>query len=120
MPIMRHLELLAMRTWLPVVGLAAALLSVGCQDDEIRRYQAPKPETLPQGPAHVEKTVRLLAVIIPRGDKTWFVKLVGPTATVDEHEPEVDRFVQSMKFTDQEREPIQWTVPEGWKESPPI
>ena len=120
MPIKPHLELVLMRCCIALLCVVSAVLLAGCQDDEIRRYQVPKPETLPQGPSHVEKTVRLLAAIIPRGDKTWFVKLAGPTATVQTSEAEFDRFIQSMHFKDQDREPVQWTTPEGWKSAPAV
>src|SRR6266545_1371602 len=55
---------------LAVLGGLALLLLLGCQDnDEIQSYKVP----------HEEKPeFRLLGVIAPRGEKTWFIKLAGP------------------------------------------
>src|SRR5438067_1529383 len=85
----------------------AALLLLGCQQDEIRSYRVPKPEA-----------TRLLAVIIPHGDRTWFFKLMGPASQIDEQKGTFDQFVRSVRFTDRADAPIAWTVPKGWEEGP--
>jgi hypothetical protein len=92
-----------------VCGLAAMLLS-GCQNDEIRSYRVAKPEAKP--------ATRLLAMIIPHGDRTWFFKLVGPVAQIDEQKAVFDQFIRSVRFTDQAERPITWTVPNGWLTGP--
>jgi hypothetical protein len=90
----------------------AAVFLIGCQEDEIRHYQVPKPET--PTPADQAK-VRLLAAIIPQGDNTWFFKLAGPAQQVEEHADAFQRFVQSVRFRNESRNPIDWKVPEGWR-----
>lgn len=91
-----------------LAGLALALLA-GCKDETIERYQVPRP---PQQ--------RLLGAIIPRGERTWFFKLVGPQDVVDKHAAEFRQFIQSLSFPEKGRQPIAWRVPEewGWREEP--
>src|SRR5205823_2629548 len=62
-------------------GLAAAAVA-GCQNaEEIRHYQVPR-----------EPRVRMLAAIVPHGDKTWFVKVAGPEDAVEAHKGAFNRF----------------------------
>jgi hypothetical protein len=83
---------------LTVVGLS------GCQSDEIAHYQVAKTET------------RLLAAIVPHGDRTWFFKLTGPAAEVDSQRESFLTFLNSVRFTGKENEPMTWTVPNGWQQ----
>jgi hypothetical protein len=99
-----------------VFGLAAAL--AGCQNDEIQHYQAPKEESVHASAKADASPVRLLAAIIPHGDRTWFFKLSGPAQAAGEHEKEFTEFVQSVHFTDQPGQPLSWKVPESWKQQP--
>src|SRR5262245_52047945 len=86
-------------------GTAAALLVAGCQQDEIQRYRAAKPE--PPAPAAPEQTaapgekgsVRMLAAILPQGERSWFVKLVGPTDAVAPYTEAFEQFVRSLRLT---------------------
>jgi hypothetical protein len=100
-----------------LAGGLVVVLSAGCQSDEITSYTVPKEARSGQGPAKGEK-VRLLAAVVPHGDRTWFLKLVGPEADVSAQQPAFDRFVQSVNFPDKAAEPIAWTVPEGWRQEP--
>lgn len=94
-----------------LVGLAALIFS-GCQqDEEVRRYRVPKPLTFPEPPPKV----RMLAVILPHGERTWFFKLTGPTAVVNEQAEAFDRFIRSVTFTSNKENPVEWAVPEGWQ-----
>src|SRR5262245_23387148 len=95
-----------------LVGLAAALLVIGCQQDEIRTYQVPRAEKTPVPKG--EKT-RLLGAILPHGDSTWFFKLSGPASAVEEQKKAFDSFLQSLRFESGNR-PLIWTLPEGWRE----
>jgi hypothetical protein len=95
--------------------VCAALLLAGCQEQEpIRSYDVPK-ETIAVGPPEKQ---RLLAVMVPRENHVWFFKLMGNEQAVGEQAPVFDRYLASVRFTDQEREPLRWTVPEGWKQIP--
>ena len=90
-----------------LIGGLAGLLLLGCQNDEIRSYRVPKAEA-----------TRLLAAIIPHGDQTWFFKLVGPASQIDEQKEAFDRFIHSVRFTDNAERPIAWTAPQDWQPGP--
>jgi len=91
-------------------GLGLGALA-GCQSgDDVQHYRVSKPETHPEP----EPKVRFLAAIFPTTDKNWFFKFVGPNADVKAHEAEYDRFIHSIRLTDQDDKPPTWTVPEGW------
>lgn len=98
------------RTILTFCGSLAALVLLGCEEEKIRHYRAPKLDTQPK--------VRLLAAIVPHRDRTWFFKLVGPSAAVNEQKEAFDTFLRSVHFTGQDGKPMTWTIPEGWKEEP--
>jgi hypothetical protein len=96
------------------MGMLLASLALGCNDNrEISSYRAPKP-TLPAA----QPEVRLLAVIVPRADETWFVKLVGPADTVDRNVKDFEQFVQSLRFTRTAGSPLQWDTPSEWRKGP--
>jgi hypothetical protein len=96
---------------LPLLGALLLWITAGCQEKEgIRHYRVDKvPEP--------EAKARLLAVIFPLEQHTWFFKLVGPIETVDEHAKEFIRFVNSIRFPEGAGKPA-WQLPEGWSEEP--
>jgi hypothetical protein len=88
--------------WLFCSGVVLA----GCQEQEqIREYTAPK-----------DPPLRLLAVMVPREDSTWFFKIMGPADEVGKHAQAFDDFVRSIHFTGRANAPIEWKVPQGWDE----
>jgi hypothetical protein len=93
-------------------AVALALL-VGCQADEIQQYQVARVEE-----NHPDKMQRLLVAVFPHGDLTWFFRVLGPTAVIDAHKEEFERFLQTVRFTDNGGEPVTWTLPEGWTREP--
>jgi hypothetical protein len=93
---------------------AVALLALaGCQEEGIRRYKVPKPE--PDDPATMQ---RLLGAIFPRPADTWVFKLSGPLKEVGAKEEAFKQFLQSIRFGEKADKPIEWKVPEGWKQEP--
>jgi hypothetical protein len=102
------------RHWLIVSGLAA-LLALGCQEDEIRHYRVPR--AAETGPPAASPT-RLLAAIFPRAEESWVFRLSGPAAQVNEHAAAFDQFVRTVRLSDKGDPPITWTLPEGWKREP--
>jgi hypothetical protein len=103
-------------------GLCLILLGclgvVGCQKDEIVTYRVPKasPEDT-SGSEAVE--ARLLGMIIPQDQETWFVKLSGQAAAVATEAKAFDAFVASFHFTGKPGdEAVTWKVPDGWKAGP--
>jgi hypothetical protein len=91
-----------------VLLFALPLTAAGCREDEkIVTYEVPHPD---------REKIRLLAAIVPYRDKTWFVRLSGPEAAIEEQRKSFDAFVQSIRFDDKEAPPIRWTAPEGWEQ----
>lgn len=81
---------------------------IGCQPpDEIRRYRVEKPE---------KPAVRLLAAVVPGGDKVWFVKLTGKPEAVEAHKSDFESFVGSMAFGGSST--VTYSVPNSWREVP--
>ncbi|HTU91606.1 MAG TPA: hypothetical protein VMF69_16100 [Gemmataceae bacterium] len=98
--------------------LCAILAMAGCQEQEqIRSYDVPKEPGISAVPRERQ---RLLAVMVPRPKHVWFFKLMGTEQAVADVAPAFDRFLDSVRFTDEEREPIQWTLPDGWKQTPGV
>ena len=44
------------------------------------------------------KKGRILAAVVPVGDKTWFFKMTGPSELVEKHKAELEEFLKSVKF----------------------
>jgi hypothetical protein len=93
------------------IPLFFCLFVLGCEQDEIRRYKVAK-ERPPEAKA------RLLGVILPQKDKTWFFKLSGPIQSVSEQEKNFDQFMRSVRPTQKADEELTWTLPEGWRRDP--
>jgi hypothetical protein len=102
--------------WL-LLGLAILPLA-GCgKDDEgVRHYLAPRVSS--DAALTGLNKVRLLAAVVPRDKETFFFKLVGPTEAVAAHKDQFETFLRSVRFTGKEDKPVQWQLPEGWKEEP--
>jgi hypothetical protein len=94
------------RAALAPLALGLTLLALaGCQSDEITKYRVPREQAA---------LTRLLGAVIPRGEKTWFVKLSGPEEAVKEQEGSFEQFVKSIRFPAKGEPPITWKAPEGW------
>lgn len=115
---------------LVVAGLALAGLA-GCrEEDQIVRYRVPKPHVVARSnpgtrpdsesdsSAPREATDRMLAAIVPSGDKAWFFKLTGPKDAVAALDPPFRQFLASLKFARGANEPPAWSLPSGWNEGP--
>lgn len=113
--------------WL-LVGLSSALAS-GCdRGGEVSRYRVPKPHVLAKTnngnpdkkPAKANSAPvprRMLAAIVPRGDRAWFFRLVGPPDEVADQVDDFRALVKSLRFTGDDAPPT-WTLPAGWREQP--
>jgi hypothetical protein len=42
--------------------------------------------------------LRILTVIIPHGDQTWFVKMTGPASLIEKHKSTFEQFFKSLSF----------------------
>ncbi len=83
-------------------------LSAGCQPEPITSYRVPREHKPPP---------RLLGAIAPVGDSVWFVKLTGPAPEIAAHDKEFEAFVKSLRFADDPKKPLTWTLPAGWREA---
>lgn len=104
-------------------SLLALLFLAGCEKEEIEHRRVPHIEMkLPEAPMAgrgmrgASSSGRMLAVMVPHGDRTWFFKVQGPPAEVEAHKAEVEQFLQSIHFTDGAEKPLTWTLPAGWQE----
>ncbi len=99
--------------FLPLTFFLPVLLLIGCQEEGIETHRYPRVE-IPEVKVP-EAKVRLLGAIIPRENDTWFVKLVGPLEPIAAEEKSFYTFLDSLRFKDDAKEPITWTIPENWK-----
>jgi hypothetical protein len=102
--------------WL-LLGLALLPLA-GCAKEEegVRHYLAPRVSS-DAALAGLNK-VRLLAAVVPHEKETFFFKLVGPTEAVAARKDQFEAFLRSVRFSGKEDKPVEWQLPEGWKEEP--
>ncbi len=85
-------------------------LSVGCHREEpIVTYVIPTtvPAQLRQG------SERMLAAMVPLGQKIWFFKLTGPEAAIELVDDKFRQFVTEISFS--KEEPDLSALPEGWQ-----
>jgi hypothetical protein len=94
-------------------------LLLGCRRaEQIESYKVPK-EIRPATSANETSgppTDRMLAAILPAGDRAWFFKVVGPVTAIDKHADAVNDFFGKLTIGDDGR--AKWTLPEGWQEQP--
>jgi hypothetical protein len=93
------------------LSLAAALLVCGCDREEIKTYDVPKP-TVP------EARVRLLVGIFEEGTDQWFFKFLGPIEEVKKHGEEFAQLLPSVRFDRKAKDPVSFTLPKGWEQKP--
>jgi hypothetical protein len=87
--------------WFLLVGLALPF-ALGCSRDEISVYDTP-----------YEKQ-RLLGAIVLTENNTWFLKLMGRADDTATNRDDFLKFVKSLRFPLNEKEPVAWTLPEDW------
>ncbi len=69
----------------------------------------------PSDPAAARQ--RTVAVILPHGEQTWYLKLAGPVGVVEEQRSNFDAFLKSVKFPDDAGDP--GTDPSAATAAPP-
>jgi hypothetical protein len=94
--------------FLPLTLFLPVILLIGCQEEGIETHRVPRVDS-------PEPKVRLLGAIIPHENDTWFVKLVGPLDAIAAEKDSFDTFLASLRFKDDAKEPLTWTLPAGWK-----
>jgi hypothetical protein len=101
-----------------VVPIVTVWSSLGCRPaDRIQSYSVPKesPPIAATAAPSAEPTDRMLAAILPDGGKAWFLKVVGPLATIAEQEQPINDFFASVRPAPDKTHPG-WKLPDGWEE----
>ena len=97
---------------------AMALVSGGCRPEAaIRTYTVPK-ESPPLTLASAESTDRMLAAVLPDGERAWFFKVVGPQAAIDAQAETIESFFASVRRAAGKPLP-DWQLPAGWQQQGP-
>jgi hypothetical protein len=105
--------------------LITSVVLCGCGDqDEIRRYRAPKLAKLdsvsPSSAAHsrldTSAPQRMLGAIIPLDGYAWFFRVNGDPDQLQPHVEPFKRWLSSIRFVD---EKPTWQLPAGWRMLPP-
>lgn len=93
------------------LGTLLLVMMPGCgEEPRISQYEVPRAvETL---------DFRRLGAIIPFQEKVWYFKLDGPEKSLADEKAKFDKFVQSIRFSSMGKEPVNWTLPEGWRQEP--
>lgn len=110
---------LSSRRWrlASLLVLAAGVVVAGCgRGENIHSYKVAKEASPPAATvASSEPTDRMLAAILPAGDKAWFLKVAGPMADVDAAASKATDFFASVRPADG-GQPPEWKLPDGWTE----
>jgi hypothetical protein len=112
---------------LAVLLLAGIAPAFGCgADEQIRTYTVEKStrSATPAAPASPARPAsesgeapdRMLAAILPAGDRALFFKVVGPVALIEQRRDEIADFFAKLKASEPGQQ--NWTTPSGWKEEP--
>jgi hypothetical protein len=86
--------------------LLLSLALAGCAES-IHTYEVP-----------VVKQRLLGAIVIIPEKSVWFVKLMGKEEDVAAQKDRFTAFVKSLRFPAEGKEPVTWTVPDGWEYKP--
>ncbi len=104
----------------PFAGLGAGSRSAPSNSPELPPGHPPIGPTTTSPNAEQSEpgksTDRMLAVILPAGDRAWFFKVVGPVEAVDKRADEINQFFTSIHVAGADRPT--WKVPPDWKEEP--
>jgi len=103
-------------------GLGFVLLLaglVGCEEERISQYSTPKDPPLPAWANDDLPRLRMITAIVPHDGKVWFFKLLGTDVAVTAMTEHFAQFVRSIRFTRDEKKPVEWTLPKGWVDKGP-
>ncbi len=96
------------------------VLAIGCRPAEpIHTYDAPKetgPLVMPDA-AVAEPTDRMLAAILPDGEKAWFFKAVASLADINQRADQLTEFFANVRLAAERSHP-DWRLADGWEEQP--
>ncbi len=105
---------------------ATYMTAIGCRPaEQITAYTVPK-ETVPKETVQrvvpaaaesLETSDRMLAAVLPDGERAWFFKVNGPVAEIDSRAEQIGEFLASVRLAAGKPHP-DWQLPEGWQEQP--
>jgi hypothetical protein len=94
--------------------------AISCRPaEQIEAYNVPK-ETAPTvvpAAASSKATDRMLAAVLPDGERAWFLKVNGPAEEVDSRADQIAAFLASVRLAAGKPHP-DWKIPEVWQEQP--
>jgi len=61
---------------------------------------------------------RMLAAMIPAGERYWFFKITGPPEDLERHAEAFTDLIESIEFPDGQASPPTWDLPEEWEQEP--
>lgn len=113
---------------LSVLLMVTAVGVTGCgPGDQITKYTVPKRDGLNPGDAPPAVVAadddvdldrdRMLAAIVPHGEKTWFFRVDGLNEPVKQISGAFLAFLATLDFDGPAKTP-QWELPDGWRERP--
>lgn len=91
------------------------LLLLGCEEEKIQTYRAPKDPPKARPPAPVSGMRRMVNAILIHPDGVWYFKLDGAASEV---EAERQRFMEFLTTVKLDGKKASWKLPEGWSEAP--
>ena len=97
-----------------LLAMIACLVVTGCRDDSIAFHEY-VPKTRGGDRQDQEPRFRMVTAIAEQSAWTWFFKLSGPIANLDEMHESWGQFLDSVRF--QENGEPTWTLPENWSTS---
>lgn len=98
---------------------ASVVVASGCkQDDTITSYHVSKEHPAVTSERDTGQSQdRMLAAMIPHGEKTWFFKVTGPADALASQVESFKKLVGSVHFA-AAGTPPEWTLPADWQERP--
>jgi hypothetical protein len=100
------------------ISTMCGLVLAACRPTaSIRSYTVPKEQSGVTQPPVLEPTDRMLAAIVPAGDKAWFFKVVGALKPLNSIAPQINNFFEGIEVLPDGKQP-EWTLPAGWNEQP--
>jgi hypothetical protein len=92
----------------------------GCgSPEEIRTYTVEKQKAPPAPVVDANAASdRMLGAIVPAGGRTWYFKVTGPAAAIDNNANKINEFFQTIAVKAGADQP-EWKAPEGWEQLGP-
>ncbi len=109
---------------LPLTIAAVLSILAGCEEPpQVRKYRVAKSRSDLDGirptatrTAPARSPSRMVVAIAERDEATWFFKITGSVAAVDETEPQWTEMLKKLEYNEQGNP--SWTLPPNWQQEP--